>query len=59
MKSDLPYLEHIADSIAAIESYVSGGREAFFDERLDSGCRDPKFRDQSARRQLSTGRIVA
>ena len=24
MKSDLPYLGHIADSIAAIESYVTG-----------------------------------
>jgi uncharacterized protein with HEPN domain len=34
VKSDLPYLGHIADSIAAIESYVAGGREAFLRERL-------------------------
>ncbi len=25
MKSDLPYLAHIADSIAAIQTYVPGG----------------------------------
>ena len=29
MKSDLPYLGHIADSIAAIERYISAGRDAF------------------------------
>ncbi len=34
MKSDLPYLAHIADSIAAIEAYVSGGRDAYLRERL-------------------------
>ena len=34
MKSDRPYLAHIADSIAAIEDYVSGGRDAFLSERL-------------------------
>lgn len=34
MKSDLPYLGHIADSIAAIESYVASGRNAFMKERL-------------------------
>lgn len=34
MKSDLPYLGHIADSIAAIESYVTAGRETFLRERL-------------------------
>lgn len=34
MKSDLPYLCHIAESIAAIESYVQGGREAFMRQRL-------------------------
>ena len=27
MKTDLPYLGHIADSIAAIESYVIRGRD--------------------------------
>lgn len=34
MKSDLPYLGHIADSIAAIEDYVRGGRETFMQQRL-------------------------
>jgi len=34
VKSDRPYLEHIADSIAAIERYVAGGRDAFLQDRL-------------------------
>ena len=34
MKSDLPYLGHIADSIEAIESYVADGRDAFMRQRL-------------------------
>jgi uncharacterized protein with HEPN domain len=34
VKSDLPYLGHIADSIAAIENYVEGGRDIFIKERL-------------------------
>jgi uncharacterized protein with HEPN domain len=34
VKSDLPYLAHIVDSIAAIESYTGTGREAFMRERL-------------------------
>lgn len=34
MKSDRFYLEHIADSIRAIESYVAGGREVFLRERI-------------------------
>jgi len=34
VKSELPYLGHIADSIAAIESYVAGGRDVFMKERL-------------------------
>jgi uncharacterized protein with HEPN domain len=34
VKSDLPYLGHIGDAIAAIESYVIGGREVFLRERL-------------------------
>jgi uncharacterized protein with HEPN domain len=34
VKSDLPYLGHIADSIAAIESYVTAGRDTFMRERL-------------------------
>ena len=34
MKSDLPYLAHIADSITAIQTYVAGGRDVFLRERL-------------------------
>ncbi|KAF2990250.1 DUF86 domain-containing protein [Methylocystis sp. MJC1] len=34
MKSDRFYLEHIADSIRAIESYVAGGRDVFLRERI-------------------------
>lgn len=34
MKSDRFYLEHIADSIQAIERYVEPGRDAFLRERM-------------------------
>lgn len=34
MKSDLPYLGHIADSIAAIDTYVAEGRAVFMTQRL-------------------------
>lgn len=34
MKTDRPFLEHIADSIASIETYVTGGREVLLRERL-------------------------
>jgi uncharacterized protein with HEPN domain len=34
VKSDLPYLAHIADSILAIQSYVADGREDFMRQRL-------------------------
>jgi uncharacterized protein with HEPN domain len=34
MKSDRPYLAHIADAIAAIDTYVAGGRETFLRERM-------------------------
>jgi len=34
VKSDLPYLGHISDSIEAIESYVVDGRDRFMRERL-------------------------
>ena len=34
MKSDLPYLAHIADSINAIETYVAGGREISMSQRM-------------------------
>jgi uncharacterized protein with HEPN domain len=34
VKTNRPYLGHIADSISAIESYVSGGRDSFMRERV-------------------------
>ena len=34
MKSDIPYLEHILDSIDAIETYVAAGRDAFMGQRM-------------------------
>jgi len=34
VKSDLPYLGHIADSIEAIETYVAEGRSVFMKQRL-------------------------
>jgi uncharacterized protein with HEPN domain len=34
VKSDLPYLLHVSDSIAAVQQYVAGGREAFMSSRL-------------------------
>jgi uncharacterized protein with HEPN domain len=43
VKSDHPYLGHIADSIAAIETYVAGGREAFMRDRLIQDAVIPNF----------------
>ena len=34
MKADRPYLLHIIDAIAAIETYVAGGRATFMRDRL-------------------------
>jgi uncharacterized protein with HEPN domain len=34
VKSDIPYLSHIADSIAAIEAFVAAGRDSFMRERI-------------------------
>jgi uncharacterized protein with HEPN domain len=34
MKADRPYLAHIADAIASIETYVAGGHETFMREKL-------------------------
>ncbi len=34
MRSDRLYLEHILDSIAAIETYVVSGKESFLRERM-------------------------
>jgi len=38
VKSDLPYLGHIADSIAAIEEYVAAGKDASLDQRMVQGA---------------------
>jgi uncharacterized protein with HEPN domain len=70
VKSDLPYLGHIADSIAAIERYTSAGRDAFMAESLvqdavvrnfeiigeAAGRLSPETRSRSA---LPWSRIVA
>lgn len=34
MKSDKPFIKHIAASIVAIESYVAGGRNVFMREQM-------------------------
>ena len=34
MKTDQPYLSHMADGIAAIESYVVAGRDTFLAQRI-------------------------
>jgi uncharacterized protein with HEPN domain len=54
VKSDVPYLGHIADSISAIESYVTGGHDVFMNERLvqDAVIRNFEVIGEAAR-QLS------
>lgn len=58
MKSDVPYLEHIADSISAIESYVAGGRDVFMKERLiqDAVIRNFEIIGEAARQLPSAVR---
>jgi uncharacterized protein with HEPN domain len=70
VKSDLPYLGHIADSIAAIERYISAGRDAFMAQSIvqdavirnleiigeAAGRLSPETRNQST---LPWGKIVA
>ena len=58
MKSDLPYLAHIADSIAAIESYVRDGRERFLGERLiqDAVIRNFEIIGEAASKLSTPGR---
>jgi uncharacterized protein with HEPN domain len=34
VKSDRPYLAHIADAISAIQKYVMGGRDTFLSEQM-------------------------
>jgi uncharacterized protein with HEPN domain len=48
VKSDLPYLAHIADSIAAIETYVARGRDAYLRERLIQDAVIRNFEDADA-----------
>lgn len=61
MKSDLPYLAHIADSIAAIEEYTRDGRNAFMRERLiqDAVVRNFEIIGEAAGRQSPTTRRSA
>ena len=59
MKSDLPYLGHIADSIAAIESYVTGDRQTFMAQRLvqDAVIRNFEIIGEAANRLSSETRL--
>ena len=70
MKSDLPYLGHIADSIAAIERYISAGRDAFMAQSIvqDAVVRNFEIIGEAAgrlssetrsRSTLPWGRIIA
>ena len=58
MKSDSPYLAHIADSIAAIESYVADGRDAFLGQRLiqDAVIRNFEIIGEAANKLSPTAR---
>lgn len=58
MKSDLPYLGHIADSLDAIESYVAGGRDTFMTQRLiqDAVIRNFEIIGEAASRLSAAGR---
>jgi uncharacterized protein with HEPN domain len=60
VKSDVPYLRHVADSILAIESYVAGGRDVFMKERLvqDAVIRNFEIIGKAAR-QLSRRCVIA
>lgn len=61
MKSDRPYLAHIADSIGAIEKYVVGGRHVFLAERLiqDAVVRNFEIIGEAAGRLSPTLRDAA
>lgn len=61
MKSDLPYLGHIDDAIAAIELYVADGRETFLRERMiqDAVIRNFEVIGEAANRLSPTTRDSA
>jgi len=61
VKSDLPYLHHIDDAIAAIETYVADGREAFLRERMiqDAVIRNFEIIGEAANRLSSAVRDPA
>jgi uncharacterized protein with HEPN domain len=61
VKSDLPYLGHISDSIAAIESYVVDGRDRFMRERLiqDAVIRNFEIIGEAANRLSAEQRSVS
>jgi uncharacterized protein with HEPN domain len=61
VKSDRPYLAHIADSIAAIETYVSGGRDTYLRERLiqDAVIRNFEVIGEAASRLTPATRAAA
>ncbi len=58
MRSDRPYLGHIADSITAIEVYVANGRDAFLRERMiqDAVIRNFEVIGEAAGRLSETAR---
>ena len=58
MKSDLPFLAHIADSIAAIESYTASGRAEFLRRRMvqDAVIRNFEIIGEAATRLSPTAR---
>ncbi len=60
MKIDRPYLEHIADSISAIERYVTAGRDVYLRERMiqDAVTRNFKVIGEAAT-HLSTVTVSA
>jgi uncharacterized protein with HEPN domain len=70
VKSDFPYLGHISDSIAAIESYVVDGHDRFMRERLIQDAVIRNFEiigdasnrlsaEQRSQQDLSWSRIIA
>jgi len=61
VRSDRLYLEHILDSISAIETYVVSGKESFLRERMiqDAGIRNFEIIGEAANRLTPELRAVA